>query len=276
MKLHCESPLRSAPLSPLRGERARVRGLRPAAALLLTLAGCAANSATNAGDAIMFQSPDDSTGGYVVATVPAGMGTPRATIFDGTGQTQLASFVADAPGAALSFWWTSAPGQTTRIALRDDGGGDYKYELTPSYTPVADTFEPNDAMDAAAPMPDGGQMSGFLFAGRRGATNDPAAYDDYYRFTAQPGALSIHLDAVPADLAARVFLFRADGSEVARVSNGMRGAALTLTPPAVTGAADFIVRVSLWDEAPAAAGAGAEVPARFTQPYVLTVSQSQP
>ena len=56
----------------------------------------------------------------------------------------------------------------------------------------------------------------------------------------------------------------------------MRGAALALTPPAVTDAADFIVRVSLWEEAPAAVGAGTELPASFTQPYRLTVSQAQP
>jgi hypothetical protein len=223
----------------------------------------------------MFQSPADSTGGYVTATVPAGMGTPRATLYDGSGQTQLASFAADSPGAALSFWWTSAPGQTTRIALHDDAGTSYKYDLTPNYTQVLDTFEPNDATDAATPMPDGGQMSAFLFAGRAGANNDPAAYDDYYRFTAQPGALSIHLDDVPADLAATLFLFRADGSEVARVSNGLRGAPLALTPPPVTDAAELVVRASLWDAAPATAGAGTDVPASFTQPYRLTVSQTQ-
>ena len=264
---------------PREGESVCRRRPRPTAIsrpLILALASCGGGSAATDGDFTTFQAPDDSTGGYVLATVPPGMGTVRATIYDGAGGSALASFVADAPGAALSFWWTSAPGQQTRIALRDDGGADYKYELTSSYTQVADPYEPNDAMDAAAPMPDGGQMSAFLFAGRRGGTNDPAAYDDYYRFTAQPGALSIRLDDVPADLAARVFLFRADGSEVARVSNGMRGAALALTPPAVTDAADFIVRVSLWDEAPAAAGAGAELPASFTQPYRLTVSQAQP
>ena len=57
---------------------------------------------------------------------------------------------------------------------------------------------------------------------------------------------------------------------------GLRGGALALNPPAVDAAADFIVRVSLWAEAPAAAGAGTELPANFTQPYRLTVSQSQP
>jgi len=266
----------SDPLAPRSGERARERGrLTKAivrAAAILSLASCGGSS-PGAADSTPVQTPDDSTGGYVLATVAPGMGTVRATLYDSSGQTQLASFVADSPGAPLSFWWSSAPAQTTRVALRDDGGASHTYDLTTSYTQVADTFEPNDAIDTAAPMPDGGQMSAFLFSGK----TDPTAYDDYFRFTAEPGPLSIRVDDVPADLAARLFLLRAaDGTEVARVSNGMRGAALSMTAPAVTDAADFVVRIALWDEAPPAAGAGAEVPASFTQPYRLTVSQSQP
>ena len=123
-------------------------------------------------------------------------------------------------------------------------------------------------------MPADGQMSAFLFAGHRDGATDAAAYDDYYRFTAQPGALSIHLDDVPGDLAARVFLFRTDGSEVARVSNGMRGAALALTPPALTDAADSSCAFAVGRGA-RRGGAGTDVPASFTQPYRLTVSQTQ-
>jgi hypothetical protein len=257
-----------------------VRGLRittiitATAALALAAGGCGDNGSATAGISTSFQSPSDSTGGYVIATVPAGMGTPRATLYDGS-DAQLASFVADAPGAGLTFWWTTAPNQTTRIAIHDDAGANYTYDLTPSYTQVPDPYEPNDATDTATPMPDGAQMSAFLFAGRRPNASEAAAYDDYYRFTAQPGTVSIHLDNVPPDLAVRLFLLRADGTEVARVSNGMRGAPLAMTPPEVLETADFVVRVSLWDEAPAAAGIGTDVPASFTQPYSLSVSQTQ-
>lgn len=251
--------------------------LAACAAAVLALAGCGGGDPSAPdGDFVTIQSPDDLTGGYLQATVAPGMGTVRATIYDDTGQTELASFVADAPGAALSFYWASAPGQQTRIALRDEGGAPYTYQLTSNYTQVADLYEPNDVMAAAAPMPEGGQMSAYLFAGRHDVANDPAAYDDHYRFLAQPGALSIRLDDVPADLAARLFLFRTDASEVARVSSGMRGGALALNAPVVTDAAEFIVRVSLWAEAPAAAGVGTPLPVNFTQPYRLTVSQSQP
>jgi len=250
-----------------------------AAAMAVALVACGGGDQpdpTADANVVTIQSPDDLTGGYVQAMVAPAMGTVRATIYDGAGQTELASFVADAPGAALSFYWASGPGQQTRIALRDDGGAPYTYELTSNYTPVADLYEPNDVMAAAAPMPEGGQMSAYLFAGRHDAANDPAAYDDHYRFLAQPGALSIRLDDVPANVAGRLFMFRTDGSEVARVSSGLRGGALALNAPAVDAAAEFIVRVSLWAEAPAAAGAGTELPLSFTQPYRLTVSQSQP
>ena len=144
-----------------------------------------------------FQSPDDETGGYVQATVTPGMGTVRATIYDGAGRIELASFVADAPGAALSFYWASAPSQETRIAIRDEGGAPYTYQLSSTYTPVADPVRAQRRHGHRAPMPEGGQMSAYLFAGRHDAANDPAAYDDYYRFLAQPGALSIRLDDVP-------------------------------------------------------------------------------
>jgi len=228
-------------------------------------------------DYLSIQSPGDAAGGYVQATIGEVSGTVRVTIYDDTGKTELGSFVADAPGAPLSFYWASAAGQQTRIAVKDEAGGTpYSYQLTTSYTAVPDPFEPNDAMTAAALVPDGGQMSAYLFAGRHDAANDPTAYDDYYRFEAQPGAVAIRLDDVPSNLAARVFVFRTDGSEVARVSSGLRGGALIVNPPTVVTAEEFIVRVSVWDNPPAGVGAGTDLPASFTQAYKLTVSQPQP
>ena len=96
----------SGPLSRLR-ERVRVRA-RPKitfalTAALLSFAACGSTSPGGASDAQPIQSPDDSTGGYFIATVAPGMGTPRATLYDSTGNTELASFVADSAGAGLSF-----------------------------------------------------------------------------------------------------------------------------------------------------------------------------
>src|SRR5204862_6513404 len=58
-------------------------------------------------DFLLLPSPDDEMGGYVQATVTPAMGTVRVTIYDAAGQAELGSFAADAPGAALSFYWAS-------------------------------------------------------------------------------------------------------------------------------------------------------------------------
>jgi hypothetical protein len=231
--------------------------------------GCLASGDT---DYLSIQSPEDATGGYVLATIGEASGTVRVTVYDDSGKTEIGSVVAAAPGAPVSFYWASGAAQKTRIAVKDEAGGGaaYTYQLTTSYTAIADPFEPNDTMDTAAWVPDGGQMSAYLFAG---AGTDATAFDDYYRFAAQPGAMAIRLDDVPSNLAARVFVFRSDGSEVARVSSGVRGGALILNPPAVVTAEDFFVRVSLWDAAPAEVGPGTELPASFTQAYKLSVTQ---
>lgn len=234
------------------------------------------NIAAGSTSSLCVQSPTDGTGGYLQATVGSAAGTLRATIYDGAGQTDLGTFAADAPGGALSFYWTSSPGQNAVIAIGDDGGNAGAYQLMVTYTQVADPFEPNDAMDAAAAIPDGGQMSAYLFAGGNDAASDPAAYDDYYRFPAQPGTMVIRLDDVPANLAGRVFVFRSDGSEAARVSSGVRGGPLVVSPPMIVNAEDYFIRISLWAEAPAAVGPGAELPASFTQAYRLSVSQTPP
>ena len=146
--------------------------------------GCLASGDT---DYLSIQSPDDATGGYVRRRSVEASGTVRVTVYDDTGKTEIGSVVADAPGAPVSFYWASGAAQKTRIAVRDEAGGGaaYTYQLTTSYTAIADPFEPNDTMDTAAWVPDGGQMSAYLFAG---AGNDATAYDDYYRFAAQPGA----------------------------------------------------------------------------------------
>ena len=147
------------------------------------------------------------------------MGTVRATIYDGAGQAELDVVRRRCSGRGATFYWASGSSQETRIAhpRRRGGGAPYTYQLTPAYTPVDDAYEPNDAMDAARRCRTGDRCLRICSRPAR-CRRTSAAYDDYYRFTAQPGALSIRLDDVPADVAARCSCFGTDGSEVARVS----------------------------------------------------------
>jgi hypothetical protein len=199
-----------------------------------------------------------------------GAGTVRVVMYDGAGATELGALSSDGPGAALSFFFAISPAHDAHIAITDGGGAaaPYSYELTTSYEPVSDAFEPNDAEQAAAPMSAGTPLQAYLFAG---TGEPPAAFDDYYRFTSPGGPVTINLDDVPTNLAARVFLFRADGSEVARVSSGQRGGALAMQPAMPLAAADHLIRVSLWADAPASFGPGTTMPEHFTRPYRLTV-----
>ena len=74
-------------------------------------------------DYLSIQSPDDATGGYVQATIGEASGTVRVTIYDEMrDRPSSGSFVADAAGAPLSFYWASGAGQQTRIAVTDEGG----------------------------------------------------------------------------------------------------------------------------------------------------------
>jgi hypothetical protein len=222
-------------------------------------------------DHLLVAAPQDGAGGIVRVTIGnVGAGTPRLVVLDAAGGAEIGMFQADAPGAPLTAFFAISGGTDAHIAIADAGNtaAPYSYELGTSYEPVPDAFEPNDAEQAAAPMTAGTSVQGYLFAG---AGEAPAAYDDYYRFTAAGGMVTINLDDVPVDLAARVFLFRSDGAELARVSSGQRGGALIMQPPMPLAAGDHLIRVSLWGEPPATAGQGDVMPDHFTRPYRLTV-----
>jgi hypothetical protein len=222
-------------------------------------------------DHLTLGAPADPAGGYVQATItPSGGARVQVRVLDADGN-ELGTFTGDAPDAPLSFFVAVAPGRDPKIAVSDDGAATapYTYQLISSYVPVPDSYEPNDSAEAATSMTSGSTIEAFMFAG---ASDAPAAYEDHYRFSAIPEGVTIKLEDVPTNTAARVFLFRPDGSEVARVSSGQRGGALTMVTPVPLAAGDHLIRISLWDEPPAAVGQGT-VPDHFTRRYRLTVMQ---
>jgi hypothetical protein len=220
--------------------------------------------------------PGDHTGGYVHACVMgAGAGTVRVTAYDGTGTAELARFEPQGPGAAVAFFFAVAPGQEYRIAIANEGAfaAPYTYTLVTTYTPVPDSFEPNDTLAAATPMTAGTPLQAYLFAGRHGAEDAPAAYDDYYRFSAVSGSFTITLDDVPPDVAPRITLFGPDGTEWARISSGIKGGTVVLKSLMSGGPGDPIIQVAPWSDAPRSTGVGSVPPEHFTRPYKLTVTQ---
>jgi hypothetical protein len=221
-------------------------------------------------DHILIGPAHDGTGGIVRATL-VGAGAARVVVYDAAGPRELATFSADAPGAALTFFVAISAARVAHIAVTSDGGtsSPFAYDLTSEYQPVPDTFEPNDTHPAAAAMTAGTPVRGYLFAG---AGEPAAAFDDYYRFSAVGDSVKISLEDVPADLSARLILLRADGTEVARASRFGRAGALALET-APLDPADYLVRIALSAEAPGSSGRGDILPEHFTQPYQLTVTQ---
>jgi hypothetical protein len=231
--------------------------------------------AAAASDELTFTAPDDAAGGYVQVTIDAVAGMRmRATVKGGSGDKTLGEARTADVGAALSFFVAVAPGRRYRLAIADDGtfSAPYAYSLTTAFAPVPDPFEPNDDAAGAAPMAVAAPVQAFIFAG---ADRDMAAYEDFFRAPLAGGQLvTVRADSVPTDVALRVFLYDPTGVEMARVSTGHPGEALSMAPmmPATDG--EYVVRVGLFTALTDAVAAGDVPPDHFTRPYQLSITQS--
>jgi hypothetical protein len=238
--------------------------------------GCVGTADGSQADLFAFSAPASAAGGYVLIQIDeVSAGTVRATIY-GSDDSKMWIFTATAPGAPVVFHLAAAPGATYHLAVEDGGDfpGPYTYRLTSTFSPIADTFEPNDTPDRAAPITVGTPAAAFLYAGAATLTPNAADWDDYYRFeitASQP--TTVRIDDVPTDLAVRLFLYGADQMELARISTGHKGEALVMQTPAALDPGQYLVRVAPWTDLPAPVSIGAEPPDHFTRSYQLTVTQ---
>lgn len=218
--------------------------------------------------------PADVTGGYVQGTVTGGT---RVSLYTGTATPSLTEVAASSPGTPTTFFLAVAPGQSYQLGIgnEDPFTGAYGFDLSTTYAAVPDLFEPNDTVATATPVAIGTPVGAYLFSGPTGGTvaETVAASDDYYRFAASAGTVTIRITDVPVDVAPRLTLFTPDGVELARVASGIKGGVLTMVSPALATAGDLVIGVSPWSAAPEAFGAGTALPAHFMNPYTLTLSQ---
>jgi hypothetical protein len=239
--------------------------------------GCIGQADTAGADFATLTAPD-GTAGYAhvqIDQIAAGAKV-RVTVYGQTHDAELGHVVAADVGGGLEFFLALAAGTTYRLAVRDEGTfvAPYTYRMTSSFTPVADAYEPNDSVAAAASMSAGAPIDAFLFAGATTASLGAAAHDDYYRVAlAADQSATVRISNLPTDVAARLFFYSADGVELARVTTGHKGEALTLVIPALAAAADFAIGVSVFSEAPPTLVAGATPPDHFTRAYSLSITQ---
>lgn len=218
-------------------------------------------------------STGDTTGGYVQGTVDAGLGIDIYAKGDATLVTHIDP---DPAGGPTTFFLAVAPGEDYQLGIKPQGASASTFTLNTTYTAVPDPYEPNDSLAMAAPVTEGVPINGYLFGGRLGGDATASAsddYADYYRFSAAAGTITVQLGGVPADLAPRLTLYAADGSELARVASGQKGSSLQMLSPSIAAPSDLIVRVTPWSGAPPSMGAGTMLPAHFTQTYTLMISQ---
>jgi hypothetical protein len=243
------------------------------------VSGCVATADGTRADVLAFSAPAIAAGGDALIQIDdVGAGTVRATVY-GPDDAKMGTFTATGAGTPLVFHLAAASAVTYRLAI-DDGGGftaPYTYRLSSTFAPIPDSFEPNDTPDKAGVITMGTPIDAFMFAGASAMamTADAGAWDDYYQVdvpAAQP--TTIRIDNVPTNLAVRLFLYRADQTELSRVATGHRGEALVMQPPpAMLAPGQYFVRVAPWAELPAAVSVGADPPDNFTRSYQLTVTQ---
>ena len=239
--------------------------------------GCVGSADATHADVYSFIGPATASGADTQIQIDNAAGTVRATVY-GADNTAMATFTAASPGAALVFHLAAGPGASYRLAV-DDGGGfasPYSYRLTSTFTAIPDNFEPNDSPEKAMPIPMATPVDAFLFAGA--STSMPAdaiaTFDDYYQvMITETQTATVRIDNVPTDLAARLFLYRSDLTELARIATGHRGEALVMATPLPLDPGTYLVRVAPWAEVPTGVSAGAQAPDHFTRGYQLTVTQ---
>jgi hypothetical protein len=227
-------------------------------------------------DVYSFSLEDGAQAGYLTFQLAGdALGSPTVALFGDDGEAPIATVAAapDDTGAPMAFSVAVSPGVAYRLTIADDGAAasPYSYSLGAAFTPVPDSYEPNDRLEEAAPIMAGAPIAAYLFTG---AGTDLAAYDDHYRVTLAAGQpVTVHLDDVPADIAPRIFIYDPSGVELGRVVNGHKGAAFTLALPSIAVDGDYTVKVGLWTETPATMGPASALPDHFTHPYRLTVTQ---
>jgi hypothetical protein len=234
--------------------------------------GCLANGEP---DVYMFQLEDGTQAGYLSFHLDGdAFGQPTATLYGPDGDAVFGTVADGESGAPMAFAVAAAPGAAYRLAIADTGGaGPYDYRITAMFTPIPDTYEPNDTAAQAAAITAGTPIQAYLFAGAAAPNTNIAAYDDYYRVSLAGGMVTVRLEDVPADLAPRIFIYGPDSAELGRVVNGHKGEPLTLQLPMSITAGDHVVRVTLWTETPATMSPATALPDHFVHPYRLTVTQ---
>ena len=177
-------------------------------------------------------------------------------------------------GGSAYYWFSAAPATKYRVSVQRFypamTANPYTFKVT--YTPVNDTFEPNDLRTQAAPLTVGTPAQAFMFAGYASSTGFASnAWEDWYKVTLAAGMVKITLEILATDIDANVVLYDALGTEITSMGTATNGSSVVLNRTGIT-ASDYYVKVEPF-YVPTAKGSGTVLPQYVSQPYTLTITQ---
>jgi hypothetical protein len=192
------------------------------------------------------------------------------TAADDNGEV-FSTYTAD-QGASLSGWFAVASGATYRIKVDRFAGSNFTHDLSLTYTPIVDMYEPNNTRADAKPIVVGTPIQ--ASAGVVTPKSDSVAADeqDWYKVTLAAGGATVRMSNVPADYRCEVATYNSAGAQLETNYTTTMGANCELSLPPSTPAGEVTIKVQAFAGA-GPTGAGGAVPPRYTAQYTLAVTQ---
>jgi hypothetical protein len=226
---------------------------------------------------------EDRAGGYFKVSVTDVGKTGLAQIqseVDSDMAPLLTNVYGNNRGGPTFGYWTGAPGQTYRISIAQFSTWiqPWSYTLQIDYTPIKDTFEPNDTPDDAQPIRLGDPVEGYVFTGHAKGPIRDEAWDDWYEVELQPGTVTMKVTSFPRDAIADLGLLDPAGASIRpgpQPYAANRGAD-HMASAKITVAGTYKLRLGVFSTPPSTAGkldVDQSVPDSFTRPYQLVVTQ---
>jgi hypothetical protein len=213
-------------------------------------------------------------GGYFTASVTTATQTTPGLLVDvGTEQASWNIYARDALNP-VRLYWASLPGIEWNVRTRQgttDGGEPLPYDISVTWTPVTDAFEPNNTQADAKPITLGTPIQALLVGPKKPGVSGSESVD-YYRFTQTAAKrVRVRLTNAPSSVTPVIRLEcpTCSSQQKAQTSPGQD---VDLLSTSTIGTAEVFVVV--WnDQRDSDSGQLVrDLPSHFTQPYTLTVT----
>lgn len=223
---------------------------------------------------------EGANGYYLASLTNTGEGNMELEVYVASDGGRVFDGRSAARGAPINAYWAAAAAQTFYVKLRNYAAfpKPFTYKLQLEYIAIEDDFEPNDTRTEAKPIALGAPVQAFAFAGFKKTELDASGYTDWYSVTAaNPGKMTVKIEAVPTEIQMGFQAYNPDGSPLGGVVWGMgRAVNATFTYDA-TMSGEHLIEVMIYGVwAPRGSALTAmygEVPYSFEHPYKLVVTQ---